>query len=121
MRKFAPLLATHPLVGDMCPFCSEAFVVGDEVTLIEVRPADDEEAVKKAQGRVYTAEAKPHHWVCGNVQVERTAAVAFIEAAAQHAWETRSKPHHLSNVDPTSVLLNIAEMLELGEHRKKKS
>lgn len=64
MRKFDPLKADHPLVGDQCPVCEKHFVKGDEVTLVPLWPADPEEAKKAQQGRVFNAVAKAVHWDC---------------------------------------------------------
>lgn len=64
MRKFRPLPADHPLVGEKCEVCGELFEAGHETTLIGTIPADAEEARKAQQGRAYTARATPVHWDC---------------------------------------------------------
>jgi hypothetical protein len=64
LRKFDPLKEDHPLVDDICPVCSNAFLAGDEVTLIATHPVDQEEAKKAQQGKAYNAVAQPVHWWC---------------------------------------------------------
>lgn len=65
MRKFNPLLPDHPLVGEVCPACNQAFQAGDVVTLIAIGPGDDPENQQKARdGKPYSAVALPAHWAC---------------------------------------------------------
>jgi hypothetical protein len=69
MRKFAPLLNSHPLVGTECPACKQPFVTGDEVTLIALGPGNDPEAQERArEGRAYTSAAVPVHWECSGYE-----------------------------------------------------
>ena len=64
LRKFAPLLANHPLVGDICPVCNTSFREGDETTLVPTFPANETEAEKARAGKPYAAVAMPIHWDC---------------------------------------------------------
>lgn len=64
-RKFAPLLADHPLIGQECPVCHTPFEVGAVVTLIALGPGKDPEAQERArEGRPYNAVAMAAHWTC---------------------------------------------------------
>jgi len=68
-RVFAPLEASHPLVGTECPACKVAFIPGDRVTLVALGPGDDiEEQAKASAGRAYIAVAAPIHAACGGMQ-----------------------------------------------------
>jgi hypothetical protein len=65
MRKFEPLKADHPLVGEKCASCGKTFVVGDVPTLVMLGPGDSEENRAKArEGSWYNATAAPCHWSC---------------------------------------------------------
>ena len=65
MRKFPPLAADHPAVGQVCPACRKAIEAGDETTLIALGPGDDpEEQARARAGRPYTAVAALVHWDC---------------------------------------------------------
>ena len=70
MRKFSPLSADHPLIGDICPACRKPFVAGDITTLIPLGPGDDEESQERCRkGRVYNAVAAPVHWSCATGEI----------------------------------------------------
>jgi hypothetical protein len=70
LRKFNPLTADHPLVGDICPACGKAFEEGDATTLIPLGPGDDAEAQARCRaGRAYNAVAAPIHWACATGEV----------------------------------------------------
>lgn len=65
MRKFIPLPAGHPAIGETCPACGRPIAVGDETTLVALGPGDDPEAQKAArEGRAYNAVAAIVHWAC---------------------------------------------------------
>ena len=64
MRKFGPKQAGHPAINELCPLCDEPFQAGDFTTLLETEPANEEEAQRKAEGRVYTAAAREVHFLC---------------------------------------------------------
>ena len=56
-RRYPPLPAGHPSIGEPCGVCRRLIEAGDETTLVPVeRPPDD--------GRVHTVEAALCHWVC---------------------------------------------------------
>ena len=64
-RKFNPLPKNHPLIGDICPACQQAFKEGDETTLIPLGPGDNPEAQQACkEGRGYNAVAISVHWAC---------------------------------------------------------
>jgi len=64
-RKFSPLPANHPLIGDICSACGQPFKEGDETTLIPLGPGDDSKArMQCREGRAYNAIAAPIHWAC---------------------------------------------------------
>jgi len=64
-RRFPPLAADHPLIGDVCPACGMAFAAGDVTTLTALGPGADPDARAKARaGHAYTAVALPIHWAC---------------------------------------------------------
>ena len=68
-RVFAPLQATHPLVGEPCLACKQPFVAGDRVTLIALGPSDDpEEQARARQGRKYLAVGAPIHASCAGLE-----------------------------------------------------
>lgn len=70
LRKFGPLPADHPLVGDTCAACRVNFVAGDEMTLVSLGPGDDSEEREKATaGRPYNSVAAPVHWACATGEV----------------------------------------------------
>lgn len=65
MRKFEPLKADHPTVGQECPACHTPFKEGDELALVPLGPgADLEERERAREGRPYNAVAVPVHWGC---------------------------------------------------------
>lgn len=65
MRKFNPLSADHPAIGEPCAACKVPFEPGDETTLIALGPGDDEEQRERArEGRPYNAVAAHVHWAC---------------------------------------------------------
>jgi hypothetical protein len=66
MRKMGPISDGHPAVknGEICLKCDGIIKVGDFVTLIPVRAADAEEELRKAQGKIYLAQAAIIHWDC---------------------------------------------------------
>jgi hypothetical protein len=63
-RRYEPLAPDHPLVGKVCPRCGTTFAAGDEVTLVNPRPNNPEDAAKAAAGRAYNARMDPVHWKC---------------------------------------------------------
>lgn len=65
MRKYEPLKAGHPSIGDTCPACHKPFVEGDETTLVALGPGDDEKEQRKcAEGKAYDAVGALVHWKC---------------------------------------------------------
>lgn len=64
MRKFAPLKAGHPAIGEKCILCGELILENDETTLIPIVPAGEEEKKKMLADRPFIAEAKLAHWRC---------------------------------------------------------
>jgi len=64
MRKFGPKSEEHFSIGDLCKICEIPFKEGDFTTLIPTKPADEEEAQKMNEGRLYTSEAIEIHWDC---------------------------------------------------------
>ena len=63
-RLFGPKEADHFSVGQPCPRCSLPLQIGDMTSLIEVEPAGEEDATKKAKGRAYNAVAAEVHGDC---------------------------------------------------------
>lgn len=63
---FGPLSDDHPLVGELCPRCTERFESGDLVGLEPLGPASEEDQAKAAAGRAHTTENAPVHWTCDN-------------------------------------------------------
>lgn len=62
-----PLAPDHPLVTHVqfgCDVCLQPFRTGEYVTLVPVKPASEDDARKKEQGRPYNYEAAPIHWEC---------------------------------------------------------
>jgi hypothetical protein len=57
-RKYAPLPADHPSIGDPCGLCEVPFKEGDETTLI---PMESREAPARGW---HAAEAMLVHWAC---------------------------------------------------------
>lgn len=88
MRRFGPKSAEHPSVGKPCPLCLLPFKVGDYTTLLEIGPADEEEASRKRAGRVYTAEAREVHWECARCHVQQL--VVGIVAQKEETCESPS-------------------------------
>lgn len=67
LRKYDPLPADHPGVGQTCMLCNKFIQAGDVTTLLPTGPADDEEAEKMRAGRTYIAIAALVHWDCLNL------------------------------------------------------
>jgi len=64
-RKFGPLSADDPLVGDECPACKKEIVTGDYVTILDLGPGDEPESRQRARaGRPYNAVAVAVHYAC---------------------------------------------------------
>jgi hypothetical protein len=64
-RKFGPMTADHPSIGQTCPGCSQPIAAGDYTTLVVVGPGDDpEERERKRNGRFYNAVCVIAHWGC---------------------------------------------------------
>lgn len=67
-RKYPPLQADSPLVGDpkqFCPGCKQQFVEGDIVTIVVIGPGDDPEARRAhREGLAYTAVGVAAHYAC---------------------------------------------------------
>lgn len=64
LERLGPKRADHPTVGWNCPICNQPFKEGDYTALIAKGPASEEDAIKAAKGRPYTAEAAEVHWEC---------------------------------------------------------
>ena len=65
MRKFGPKKEDHPSIGELCPACKQAFVIGDFTTLVALGPGNNLEAQQHAQkGEAYNAVAVEIHWDC---------------------------------------------------------
>lgn len=62
--RFGPLREDHPSVGDLCPACHQPMLVGDVPSLVDLAPADAEEAAKQRAGAAYNAVAAVVHERC---------------------------------------------------------
>jgi hypothetical protein len=64
--RFSPLTADHPAVrdGQRCAVCGQPMLAGEVPALIEIGPADAEEARRAEAGAAYTAEADIAHDEC---------------------------------------------------------
>lgn len=64
-RKFGPMPADHPAIGQPCPACEVPIVEGDIATLVLLGPGSSEEARERArEGRPYNGVAALVHWAC---------------------------------------------------------
>jgi hypothetical protein len=65
LRKFNPLAAEHPAVGQECAACRRRLVAGDTTTIVSLGPGDDPEEQENARrGLAYTAVGALVHWAC---------------------------------------------------------
>ncbi|MHC4214260.1 MAG: hypothetical protein ACYSWP_12905 [Planctomycetota bacterium] len=65
LRKFEPLPAEHPGIGEECTACRKEIKEGDILTLVPIGPGDDpEEMAKCYAGKAYNAQAIMIHWTC---------------------------------------------------------
>lgn len=65
LRRLGPKSENHPSIGELCPACKKAFMVGDYTTLVCLGPGDSPDAQKRAaEGRSYTAVAIEVHYTC---------------------------------------------------------
>lgn len=56
-RKFGPMPADAPGIGELCPAC--------KIALIAIGPGDSPEEQERARvGRPYNAVAVQAHWIC---------------------------------------------------------
>lgn len=67
--RFAPLVESHPGVGEVCQKCGRTLKVGDRPALIEVGPASPKDEEKAARGVAYTASALMVHESCAYPEI----------------------------------------------------
>lgn len=67
--RFAPLVESHPGVGEVCQQCGRTLKVGDRPALIEVGPATQTDQDKASRGVAYTASALMVHESCAYPEI----------------------------------------------------
>jgi hypothetical protein len=63
-RRYGPMSADHPAIGELCSACRTPFEPGDFTTLVPTGPDNPEDEAKRLAGRAYNAAALHVHWDC---------------------------------------------------------
>lgn len=65
MRRYGPMPADSPTIGQKCPACDQPFREGDYTTLVAIGPGfHPEERERCREGRPYNAVCLEAHYAC---------------------------------------------------------